>query len=151
MSRVRVPPDLRIDLTARQQFLDVGGEPGGAGIQFGAQALEKAADSGLVGFVRHGTLKKALPPALSVWLIDVTWRRALSAALSASLVMSGKLNRARRGTMGCTLRRTAAPLRGRAAGLADPLKLAILRPRRGRSRTRWGGLAAALGGGSRTR
>ncbi len=49
-----VVEDLGIDLAPRQQFLDVGGEPGGALVQFGAQALEKPAHAGLVGFVRHG-------------------------------------------------------------------------------------------------
>jgi len=48
MSRVfEFLQDLRIDLTARQQFLDAGGEQAGPVFQFGAQALKKPRTPGL--------------------------------------------------------------------------------------------------------
>jgi hypothetical protein len=52
-ARFQVVEDLRIDLAAGQQFLDVRGEPCRTHVQLGAQALEEAADAGLVGFIRH--------------------------------------------------------------------------------------------------
>ena len=51
--RLEVVEDLGIDLAAREQFLDVGGEPRRPHVQLGAQSLEEAAHAGLVGFVRH--------------------------------------------------------------------------------------------------
>ena len=59
---LEVVQNFRIDLAARQQFLDVGGEPRGPHVQLGAQPLEEAADAGFVGFVRHSSkLSRAEP------------------------------------------------------------------------------------------
>ena len=53
-ARLEIVQDLGIDLASDgQQILDVGGEPRRAHVQLGAQSLEKAADAGLFGFVRH--------------------------------------------------------------------------------------------------
>ena len=52
--RLELIQDLGIDLAPGQQFGDVGGEPRGTLIQFGAQALEKPAHLGRIGFIRHG-------------------------------------------------------------------------------------------------
>ena len=50
---LEVVEDLGIDLAPGQQFREIGGEPRRTLVQLGAQALEKSAHTGLVGFVRH--------------------------------------------------------------------------------------------------
>src|ERR1700683_3378743 len=52
--RFQIIENLSIDLSARQQFRDVGGEPRGPHVQLGAQALEEAAGAWFIRFVRHG-------------------------------------------------------------------------------------------------